>query len=518
MNPERSGANNGNEGPDKSPLTQKEFEEMSKEEIVRAVLSGRDFDETALLDTRGSTETPPSANHPNSAQGAERGKEKNLSRRGFMALAAGATLLGVGGMAVKNAFQQGTPEDLSEELNEYGPSDNSETTDNHESEKFSTIREALVYIDNMAFNNDSGLIFKNVRALGCHYAAYENGEEHWVGYPDELKNNQELSQYLVDDNYEGLKSADEYGAHFEHLARNVAPVAAAELIALRHPDFANLTLREAEQRLLQSQEESPEDNESLLEWLMGQYKNTQYEFVPIPQNEPIMNMGILDPGTANHGRFIQYNTDELLRDEGNHLVQATTTLEDGTKVTRYVNPVCMNLLNKIEYEEPGNPPTEIIITTPEDDPIPEPEPTPEPKNQAEANENSGANDNIVQPESQNRGTTPEPTADSNRPYNPGTNTYDGQPSGQIGHEVTGGTPPSSTSGGSQSTAGAGGEAPRPVTGTTEGSGPSNDFNAGATVGTGEVTGSTPSASGDGTIEQSLDNATGVDGADYSEGF
>ena len=70
-------------------------------------------------------------------------------------------------------------------------------------------------------------------------------------------------------------------------------------------------------------------------------------------------------------------------------------------------------------------------------------------------------------------------------------------------------------------------APEMVIGTQQGAageaGQANNFDAGATVGTGEVTGNTQSADQSGnTIQQNLDNATGNQEANptnnYSQGF
>ena len=119
-----------------------------------------------------------------------------------------------------------------------------------------------------------------------------------------------------------------------------------------------------------------------------------------------------------------------------------------------------------------------------DNPTPSPDNPPQPKNQKEADENSGAAQGIVTPEKQERQYTPEPSADEAHPYNQGTNTYDYTPKEQaekIGYEV--------------------------------------NKTDNATVGTGEVTGNTPSADGSGdTIEKNLNEATGVEGANYNQGF
>ena len=174
--------------------------------------------------------------------------------------------------------------------------------------------------------------------------------------------------------------------------------------------------------------------------------------------------------------------------------------EDGNVLdTLQVKKVCRQAVNKKGLKTKIYSGMKVITLTHSGDPQrgdstptpPEPTPPdnpPQPKNQTEANENSGANEGIVTPEKQERKVTPEPSANEDHPYNQGTNTYDYTPKEQaekISYEV--------------------------------------DKTDNATVGTGEVTGNTPSADGSGnTIQENLDNATGNPEAnpteDYSQGF
>ena len=412
------GANNEsqNQAPSK---TMADLKNMTRKERIKYFRTGgqiQEGDARSVEQSQGeqpaeqpvvttATEQPLNTEQPttNESQGA---RERNLSRRGFLAGAAAMAAV-AGGTAIASQFF-GRSDGSNESAHDGGnvSPDDLNSEDNYEADRFTTVRGTLEYIDRKAFTEDQGKIFHNPQTSGGHFYAYENGEEteHWVGFHEELKNDSEFLDHFAGDSYNGLATEDDYGAFFEHLSRNTIPVIAAELIALRHPDFADLTMRDVEQKLLSNQAEAPENNESLLEWLKGQHSNTNYEFVPIPQNEVIMNMGILDPGVAEHGRFIQYNTDELLRDEHNHLVQATTVLENGTTVTRWINPVCMNLLNKIKYEEPGNPPTETTIITPDDDPTPETPPETPPDQPKDAENLSRIDENAHEDIAQNNGT------------------------------------------------------------------------------------------------------------------
>ena len=143
------------------------------------------------------------------------------------------------------------------------------------------------------------------------------------------------------------------------------------------------------------------------------------------------------------------------------------------------------------------------------------------------------------PEGQNRELTEEPTASVEHAYNPDTNTYNYAPEESIpiiDYEVTNPiqevaqesapiTVPEEVVAAEEMVENH--TAPEMVVGTQEGAegeaGVANNFDAGATVGTGEVTGDTESADGSGnTIQENLDAATGNEEAnpegDYSAGF
>lgn len=214
---------------------------------------------------------------------------------------------------------------------------------------------------------------------------------------------------------------------------------------------------------------------------------------------------------------------------------APVTPTDDSTITPTSDPV-------VPSDEPITPSNDS--TTPTYDPtqqddrpeVPEqPDATPEPKNQMEANENSGANDGIVRPESQTRELTEEPQADPDHAYNPDTNTYNYTPDEQagtinyevdndirqVGQESSQVVEPEQQAAAEEAVSNQ--TAPEMVPGTSQGaageSGQANNFDAGATVGTGEVSGGTESADGSGrTIQENLSTATGVEGTDYSEGF
>lgn len=237
----------------------------------------------------------------------------------------------------------------------------------------------------------------------------------------------------------------------------------------------------------------------------------------------------------------QFETGNI--DTSNVEVVGCTTNEDGTKVYSLMNTwedkdgqIHVDIFTF--KEACGGQPIDQIDFTSTVRQIPSPEnPNPEnpnpdkpnpdkpaPKDQAAADRNSGAADGIVVPEGQNRSVTPEPKANPEKPYDSNTNTYQNtkEDTETIGYNVTVGTtdttstketaPATTTTTTTETT-------PQMVPGTVQGADTPNDFVAGGTVGTGEVTGDTASADGSGnTIEQNLDTATGVGDTDYSEGF
>ena len=171
-----------------------------------------------------------------------------------------------------------------------------------------------------------------------------------------------------------------------------------------------------------------------------------------------------------------------------------------------------NGLTKITENPPTTPPTDSSETpTPTPGPTPTPntpEEPPTPKNQQEADINSGAKQGIVTPEEQKREITEEPVADQDHEYNQDSNTYYYMPAeiaSQIGYDVVdNGTYTVTVK-------------------TTKDTDEANNFDAGASIGTGETTSDDKSADGSGnTIQENLDSATGNQEAnpsgDYSQGF
>ncbi|MBR3229022.1 hypothetical protein IKF67_02200 [Candidatus Saccharibacteria bacterium] len=221
-----------------------------------------------------------------------------------------------------------------------------------------------------------------------------------------------------------------------------------------------------------------------------------------------------DDGTAN-GNIIGSMIVKISHDENGNIdggcLQVVIPNSDGSRTYIYFD------LPDIAPDNPSTP------DTPDNPNI-----TPRPKNQTEADENSGASAGIVTPEGQERQVTAEPVADGTHPYNPDTNTYNYIPeeqAGQIGYEVTNDireigqesapitTPGEIVTAEEMVTTQT---APEMVIGTREGVDEANNFDAGATVGTGEVTGDTPSADGSrNTIRENLEQATGNPAANPS---
>ncbi|MBR2640976.1 hypothetical protein IKD49_00745 [Candidatus Saccharibacteria bacterium] len=226
-----------------------------------------------------------------------------------------------------------------------------------------------------------------------------------------------------------------------------------------------------------------------------------------------------------------------------------TTFETGAKATEFVwkddnGNVLGSLIVKeaccqpVREKTSGPSPFDGMREIPNDPEHPDTS-APEPKHQTVADENSGATEGIVEPEGQERNITKEPLADQNHEYNSETNTYTYTPedqAGNIGYEVTNDvreiaqesapiTAPEEIAKAEEAVVAQ--TAPEMVVGTQQGAtgeaGVANNFDAGATIGTGEVTGNTPSSDGSGnTIQENLEQATGNEqanpGGDYSQGF
>lgn len=211
----------------------------------------------------------------------------------------------------------------------------------------------------------------------------------------------------------------------------------------------------------------------------------------------------------NYGVFGETVTFSAVDLSGEKIIKGETKLENGSSIITYFLARCANMIDFIVEKQPDGKYVMTRITINKENPNPQPSTAPDPKNQAEADKNSGANAGIVTPKKQERQITPEPVPDEAHEYDSEEKTYYYAPeeqADQIGYEVTYSTGKSDT----------GGE-------TTSEVGPANDFDASASVGTGEVTGDTLSADGSGnTIQYNLDNATGNTQAnpagDYSEGF
>ena len=310
--------------------------------------------------------------------------EKNMARRTFLALG-GTALAGTGLVALGRGI---VSRESSETSNAASVSGDELDSTTGETEKASSLKEAFTIYDNRRFENGEGQKLNDPDTVGGHAKAWDAGERegnertrHWVAYKDDLLENQEFLD-LLGGKFEGLKTADDYGDFFNHITLTTRPVAAAELSALRHPEFANLSLEDAEEKLRNSSEDEIEEYSN---WLDKRHEETQFKFVDIPDGE-FKNLGIADKD-AEHGMFTICEDEQILRDEYGHLVEATTTTPDGSKVTRFINPVCMNVLNEIKIDgktfivsenepptlkDPGNPDKPNDPDKPKDPEDPEP--------------------------------------------------------------------------------------------------------------------------------------------------
>ena len=321
-------------------------------------------------------------------------------------------------------------------------------------------------------------------------------------------------------------------------------------------DFKGLGWKAVEQKLEKMNDSSPDLFDSISQCYHNAMKDSQYSIDHIS-------------GSVVNG-YIQHNGEGRYAHGNMEGVQCTTQ-EDGTSVAKFAWPKLSSedMMMKIQYDEQGKVTggcTQIIFLegsakailvmdgvpsiidlpsnspsnpdnpdTPDTSDTPDTPNVPQSKNQEEADENSGADAGIVTPEKQERQITNEPEPDKAHGYNQETNTYDYTPAEQaanIGYEVTNDinevgqesssiTSPDEVAAAEEMVSNQ--TAPEMVTGTREGVDAANDFDAGATVGTGEVTGDTQSADDSGnTIQENLDNATGNQTAnptgDYSQGF
>ena len=270
---------------------------------------------------------------------------------------------------------------------------------------------------------------------------------------------------------------EQRGVASEYITYSMKYPTAFQSIAYKLEGFENLSLNEAEDKISKM---SDEEKANLKKQIQEKYENSEYS-EEVGQGM-YRNHGVAERADGRHSYFVESDL------TGKNILVRETKLEDGTTVITREKEDCSNMLTEIEYRHPDGTTTVIAINTPDEKPgkgdNPTPDNPPQPKNQKEANENSGAAQGIVTPEKQERQITPEPSADEAHSYNQGTNTYDYTPKEQaekIGYEV--------------------------------------NKTDNATVGTGEVTGNTPSADGSGdTIEKNLNEATGVEGANYNQGF
>ena len=447
---------------------------------------------------------------------------KNISRRDFLkgvGAVVGATAIGVAGHEISGRENEGAP----------GGGGNVPPEDLESGELSGEALTLNGVFEEMDRNNPAR-IFQNPDTAGGHQSAVDYGHEHFVAYHEGLKDDIEFRDRYFEatgSDFEGINTADEFFAYFKHIARTHTHVIASELIAMKYydeetgTDFSNMSLRQAEDKIL-SGDFYDEERLKISEKIDKVYdEKTTFRFIDPPEGTVFKNMGTdveeYDATRELHGVYVTTSAEELVSDRIGKLLEVATTLPNGTVATRWVNTACSNLLNVIKYTGQDGSENVVVINpdTPAtpgsnnpDSPIPSDNPPgenpPEPKDQEEADENSGANSGLVEPEGQDRQGTDEPYEGG---YDPGQNTY-GASGGQtsIGSETT-------TSGGG--------------TGTSEGAigetGQVNDFDAGATVSTGEVPGDTQSADGSGnTIRENLEGATGNPEAnptgDYSQGF
>lgn len=336
-------------------ISLEDFQTLSPDGRDRIMISVLGAAQGDSVNNEPRTQQESTAVAPVTNQG-ERNEQKKggISRRNFLLGAAALGLTGVGvALAGRAAGARGA--ELDGSTSSEGNVDPDTLNGIGETDKYSTIREVFSHIDEERFANDEGLILNDTGTVGGHLKAWEAGQEagnermmHWVAYKKDLLSNPDFLDKYAGDSFEGLSSADDYGAFYEHIAYTTRPVAAADLIALRHPEFAGLSLEEAESKLKGLNDYSPDEAASYKKWLQGQYASgkTEYKFVDILDGN-YLNLGIVDKN-AEHGMFTECDAAEILRDEKNQLVEATTSLGNGVQVTRYINPVCMNILNKIK--------------------------------------------------------------------------------------------------------------------------------------------------------------------------
>ncbi|MBQ1298724.1 hypothetical protein IIY24_02725 [Candidatus Saccharibacteria bacterium] len=497
-------------------------------EAQKAQFEGEDIDELARKVAENPEEYPLEFREELvafiSREEAEQKRGAIMARRGFLAMVAAAGTLAAA--TIVNGLLEEKEDDPSvapDDEDDVPPEDDSSgETDPIQQ----NIDEIFIEID----KNDPARIFQNPDTAGGHQSAVNYGHEHFVAYHEGLRDNAEFCDRYKEatgSDFEGINTADEFFAYFKHIARTHTHVIASELIAMKYydeetgTDFSNMSLRQAEDKIL-SGDFYDEERLKISEKIDKVYdEKTTFRFIDPPEGTVFKNMGTdveeYDATRELHGVYVTTSAEELVSDRIGKLLEVATTLPNGTVATRWVNTACSNLLNVIKYTGQDGSENVVVINpdTPAtpgsnnpDSPIPSDNPPgenpPEPKDQEEADENSGANSGLVEPEGQDRQGTDEPYEGG---YDPGQNTY-GASGGQtsIGSETT-------TSGGG--------------TGTSEGAigetGQVNDFDAGATVSTGEVPGDTQSADGSGnTIRENLEGATGNPEAnptgDYSQGF
>lgn len=296
------------------------------------------------------------------------------TRRAFLAGVGGAALVAAG-MKAHEAFSKPAPK----EDDMFDGLETPETDTNvGEKEKFPTVREALAYVDKKRFDGaegDEGRILNDPDTVGGHLKAVEAGEregnertKYWVAYNKDLLTNPEFKDHLSKEKFDGLETADDYGAFFEHITRTTLSVAAAELVAMEHPDFSGDSVKDAEEKLARILSEADDPVEKAKEysnWLQGHYSDgkTKYEFVDI-ENKEYWNMGI-ETRDGQHSIFTMVSPEEILHNEKGQLVKITTTLGSGDKVIRYMNPVCTNLMRDVYYNDNPNP---VLIDQPNRDP------------------------------------------------------------------------------------------------------------------------------------------------------
>ena len=336
--------------------------------------------------------------------------------------------------------------------------------------------------------------FEQDNNTGC-YESKNKVSPASVGNPDEV-----LQKMGIDPK---KATAEERGKAIEYIGLSMKYPTAAEAIAYANAgftefsEFKGLTNVEAEDKIASM---SDKEKATLRSNIESKNENATYRIIK-GNDEIFKNQGVVQ---GENGRYSKFFESQLGNDV--EIVEKSVKGDDDTKVVMFYKSDCANILTFLVVTFPSG--QEVYFEIPQKEVEEEPTNSPDSKNQKKADENSGASADIVKPERQKRPNTNEPVPDEAHKYDFETNTYtysSGEQADNIGYEVTYDARESDTGGG-----------------TASGAGQANDFDGAATVSTGEVTGDAPSASGNGTIQESLNDATGNAWAnpnnDYSTGY